>query len=232
VLSEALRLLDREKCDIAVFSLFTLEPRPGFSAVARFEGLRHIRTVLVEEFLDGPRRNALRFVAYHRADDRWQEYSFRQCFGSLSDVYDDEVEEFVQKELPARIMGNVCVLLCGESNGVNYSPSEKRVQDYYKLRAGLPDKVQVILNPVHDRMTRFEMEKKRSFLSKPDRLLISVWNKGKLFRNRSTGKRRPHKEPLPAWSVFQGGRRVEMKSLPNDLGVEIGIVDVAPAHDQ
>lgn len=37
----------------------------------------------------------------------------------------------------------------------------------------------IILNPVHDKMTRFEMKLKRRFLPKNNRLVISVWNKEK-----------------------------------------------------
>jgi hypothetical protein len=44
---------------------------------------------------------------------------------------------------------------------------------------------------VHDRMTRFEMDKKRSYLSAADRHLVAVWNKGKVFKNRKTGRSTP-----------------------------------------
>ena len=65
-------------------------------------------------------------------------------------------------------MGNCCILICGESNGVKYSRERRRVEDVFGLRRSLPSGT-VILNPVHDRMIRFEMPLKRSFLSKNGR---------------------------------------------------------------
>lgn len=223
---DVLSLLDKQNCDtVFFFSLFTLEPRADFSPIEALTSLRNIQAVMVEEFTDGRQRRGGRFVVYYRLGGQWREYSFNQYFGSLRDLYDDQVEEFVKLELPHRIMGNVCVLLCGESNGVYYSPKYQEVQDTYGLRRKLQD-VQIVLNPVHDRMTRHEMEKKRLFLSKPNRLLVSVWNKGKLFKNHLTGVRKPRKEPDPAWSVFRSGKREVVDQHHTDHDVEIGVVMV------
>jgi hypothetical protein len=51
VLKNVLRSLGQKKCDTAIFSLFTLEPRATFSASKQFKVLRHIRTV--QNFMTG-----------------------------------------------------------------------------------------------------------------------------------------------------------------------------------
>lgn len=70
-------------------------------------------------------------------------------------------------------------------------------------------------------MIRFEMKLKRLFLSKNNRWVVSVWNKGKADKNG-----RPMDGPGLAWTVFHNGIEKDVKPEPNQLGVEIGIVDV------
>ena len=111
-------------------------------------------------------------------------------------------------------------MLCGESNGVKYSRDSKAVHDDFRLRKSIPEQAKIILNPVHDRMTRFEMNLKREFLSKNDRWVISVWNKGKVDKN---GKVKDGKRP--AWTIFYDGKEKAVESIP-EFGVEIGILDI------
>ena len=186
-------------------------------------GRQNIRTVLIEECKDGRKRKPSWFFIYFKKADRWSKYSFKQCFGRRRDFKD--IDKFVGDELPKRIMGSVCVLLCGEINGVEYSDGQ--IEDDYRLSENIPTGVRIILNPAHDLMTRHEMEKKRRFLSKPGRVIISVWNKGKLFKDAKTGKRKQRKESDP-WLAFRGGDAIEVKRVAaKDLGVEMGIVDAA-----
>lgn len=135
------------------------------------------------------------------------------------------MDDFVKNEIPKRIIGNSCVLLCGEINGVKYSQTYKKVQDTFGLRTAIKD-TNIILNPSHDRMTRFEMKLKRQFLSaqflseEPGRWVVSIWNKGRKDKN---GRVRDGKKP--AWIVFHNGEEMKVETIRNNLGVEIGILD-------
>jgi hypothetical protein len=80
------------------------------------------------------------------------------------------------------------------------------------------------LNSGHDRMTRFEMPLKRRFLSQNNRWVISVWNKGK--RDSSD---RPRDGTKPPWTVFQNGKEIVVKPIQNQMGVEIGILEIGGA---
>ena len=222
MLPRVLALLDEKGCDTVLFSLFSIIARSPFRFSIHTRHLRHIKSVLYEEFTDGSKRKVKRFVVFCRSADRWKEYPLEQRFGSLKDKKEAEILDFVDKELPQRILGNCCILLCGESNGVKYSRSDKSVHDVFGLRRAIPKQASIILNPIHDRMTRFEMAKKREFLSRNGRWVISVWNKGKEGKN---GKTRDGR--LPAWTVFHNGVAKEIESIPNRLGLEIGILDVA-----
>jgi hypothetical protein len=104
------------------------------------------------------------------------------------------------------------VIICGESNGVPYHQNSGKVGDDFGLRRSLPKNVTVVLNPVHDWMSRHEMKKKRSYLSENNRWVISVWNRGK--RRDASG--------FP-WTVFHNGRELAVTTIQNQKGVGIGI---------
>jgi hypothetical protein len=71
-------------------------------------------------------------------------------------------------------------------------------------------------------MIRFEMRLKRRFLSRNNRWVISVWNKGKTDKN---GNSRDCNGP--AWTVFHDEREVVVAPVQNELGVEIGVLDIS-----
>jgi len=217
-----LALLDKEGCDTVLFSLYSIIPRKSFRPFHSIR-LHNIKSVLYEEFTDGEKRKPGRYIVLHQRANKWHEYVLQQKFGSLTGKKKETIVEFIQDEIPKRILGNCCVLLCGESNGVKYVPKYKSVQDNFGLRKSLPKEVNVILNPVHDRMTRFEMKLKRRFLSQNDRWVVSVWNKGKQDKN---GRVRDGGEP--AWSIFRNGKKTEIIVTPlqNQMGVEIGILEI------
>ena len=223
-----LKLLDNEKCDTALFSLFSIDRRNKFSVlnVLKKCELEHIKTVLLEEFKDGTPRLGVDFgfVVFYLTAQGWKEYRLEQKFGTLKDMKKGEINDFVTKEMPKRFLGNCCVLLCGEINGVKYSMEDKQVNDEFGLRKSIPNKVKIILNPTHDRMIRHEMPCKKKFLSENGPWVISVWNKGKVYKD---GKVR--KEPNPAWSVFYDGKEKAVDLIQNEFGVEIGIFDTVPS---
>lgn len=217
---ETLRLLDSMGCDTALFSLFSVPA--GYDPAAALRPLENLRTVLIEEFMDGTTRKEVKYCVYYRSSQGWQAYSFCQKFASAGKAGVKTVNEFVASEVPRRVMGKVGVLLCGESNGVRYSKADKGIHDSHGMRAAISQGVEVILNPIHDRMTRFEMPLKRKFLSEQGRWVISVWNKGK---ETASGKTRDGQGP--AWTVFHDGVAVEVPRIPNELGVEIGVLHVS-----
>ena len=147
--------------------------------------------------------------------------SFRQKFATLNGMKTSALADFVRNEMPGRMLGNCGVLLCGETNGVRYSPEHHRVSDTYGLRQAFPADVQVILNPIHDRMTRFEMKDKRRFLSADGRWVVSVWNKGKRFKD---GKTRDGDGP--PWAVYHDGVEQHLKRIENPYDVEIGVLEM------
>ncbi len=153
-------------------------PRNEFMVFNYLKKLKHIKAVFLEEYQDAKNREANRFVAYHLAQQGWSEYEFTQKFGTITGMKMKDIEDFVNNEMPRRILGNSCVLLCGETNGVKYLPKDKKVFGSFSLRAAIPKEANVVLNPIHDRMTKFEMKLKRKFLSEHGRWVVSVWNNG------------------------------------------------------
>ena len=228
-LPEVLQLLDDAGCDLVLFSLYSLIPRPDFDSTAAFTDLKHIKLICVEQFRDNKRgRRPDKYMVYYKTADGWQPYRLRQRFSRVNRKADREaVQKLVADELPRRILGNCCLLICGETNGVKYDRAAKAVRDVYGLRAAIPPFVSIILNPVHDRMTRFEMNLKRRFLSGGGRWVLSIWNKGKLDPHGRT-----HDGTGPAYTVFHNGELKFTPRIKNDFGVEIGVVNVAGHTDK
>ena len=223
---KVLKFLDEQGCDAVLFSLFSIISRDSFRVLVVLKqlGLKSIKAVFLEEFQDGETRKADRFIVYHLIDQGWDDYGFCQKFGTITGMRQEEISDFVKEEMRKRIFGNCCVLLCGETNGVKYSPKDKQIKDTFGLRAAIPHESRIVLNPIHDRMTRFEMKLKRQFLSENGRWVISVWNKGKEDNN---GKVRDGFNP--AWTAFHNGKEKKVDLIQNQLGVEIGILDFKKA---
>ena len=98
------------------------------------------------------------------------------------------------------------------------------MEDQFKYLDLLNADIQIILNPVHERMMRHEIKLKRKFLSEHGRWVISVWNKGKADKN---GKVKNGNNP--AWTVFYNGQEKQIKpimsNISTQLNIEIGVVD-------
>jgi hypothetical protein len=226
--SDILKRLDDERCDTVLFSPWSIEARKSCRPSAR---LRRIKSVLYETFTgNGKKRKGKQFLVFYRRGNKWHRHALPGGgFPSLKSLKKGTVERFVRCVMPDRILGNCCVIVCGESNGVPYHQITGRVRDDFGLRRSLPTEVTVVLNPVHDRMTRHEMKKKRRFLSRNNRCVISVWNKGKRDKNGKT-----HDGTKHPWTVFHNGREVTENKVepPNQIieEVEIGIVEILGAQ--
>jgi hypothetical protein len=220
--SRVLRVLDDNRCDTVLFSPFSIIPRKSFDPYRSLRGLQHVKSVLYEEFIDGQKRRILRSVVFHRQNNIWRKYElpsggFPKLRGSWQ-AKKRTVYRFTREVLPGRILGNCAVIICGESNAVPYHQNTGRVGDDFGLRRSLLKDVTVILNPVHDWMSRHEMEKKRSYLSENNRWVISVWNKGKRDKND-----KPRDAKGAPWTVFHNGREMAVEPLLDQKGVDIGI---------
>lgn len=221
-----LTYLDKQQCDGAVFSLYSLLYRHQGSVLLILAKQKYLKCVLVEYFDDdigANKRSNTENVLYLKTKDGWYPYQCNKRFGSLSTGKKKKVTELLSVVATERTFGNATVLVCGESNIVRYQQKNKNVVDEYQYLSLLGDGIQILMNPVHDKMMRFEMVLKRKFLSQHGRTVISVWNKGKLFANA-----RQLTERQPAWSIYHDGTEFKVPtvehSIENSINLEIGIL--------
>ncbi len=223
--------LNKEGCDSALFSLYTLVKREELDVIQVLNHLEidNIKAVFIAEFEDGIERMSGDYVIYFRDKGEWQTYRLVQKFGSLkyTQSFNRQVIEPFKAEVKSqRLLGNCTLLLSGESNIVKFSQANERVEDPFKYFDQLNSDIKIILNPAHERMMRFEVNLKRKFLSKNGRWLISVWNKGKADKNGHVKNGNK-----PAWAIFYNGEERQVKpieeSLSTPLNIEMGIVDLA-----
>jgi hypothetical protein len=138
----------------------------------------------------------------------------------------DVIDPFLAETRSLRNFGNCAVILCGETNILDYAQRSGRVRDPHGYLEAISPCVTVFLNPIHDRMTRHEMTAKRKFLSRSGRWVVSVWNRGRKYRD---GKTRDGQ--APPWLIFFDGHAVELVgeknfSSANDPSIQIGILDM------
>jgi len=226
---EILEYLDSKGCDSVLFSLFTLLEKNSLK-IETLEKFKNIKSVFVEEFEFEEKERVVKvYKVYNKHSNKWVINKFKQMFGTLKytkKFIRDKINPFIEKVKEERIMGNCVVLLCGETNIVKYSKKTKKIEDTFDFIKQIPSTTKIILNPIHDKMTRFEMRLKRKFLSKGDRIVVSVWNKGKTF---SKGQTRDGINP--PWTVYLNEEEIlinkENINLKNNTSkIDIGILDV------
>lgn len=222
-----LTTLDEQACDSVLFSLYTIDNRTSFNVQNILEELNfeNIRTIFLEEFKDSEERVPLENVIYYQDKDKWREQRLTQNFARANELTKKRIEDFRKEVKEKRIFGNFAVLLCGETNIVKYNKDDKKIGDPHNYLPLLNEEIKVILNPIHDRMIRPEMKPKREYLSKNQRLVVSVWNKGRSDKN---GKVKNYK--TPDWTVFYNGMEKELKPLnhnvDNQADIQIGIINL------
>lgn len=221
-----LKYLDEHHCDSGIFSLYSLSHGYQDQVVPILTKLQHLQCVLIEYFDDDigtNKRSNTQNVLYLKTHDDWQPYLCNKRFGSLSTREKQKTFELLSAVTTERTFGNATVLICGESNIVRYQQKEKQVVDRHQYLSLHDADTQVILNPLHDKMLRYEMSLKREFLSQNGRTIISLWNKGKQL---SSG--RQFTEKCPAWSIYHDGTELHMPcvqhGIENTINLEIGIL--------
>jgi hypothetical protein len=223
--------LNQQGCDSVIFSLFTIVKRKSFDVLQTLNNMKmnNIKAIFIEEFLDvNNEREAGEYVIYFKDNNIWKEYRLIQKFGTLEYTKSFEnmvIEPFKVEVKTQRLLGNCTILLCGETNIVKYSKASKKIEDRFNFLRVLNKDIKIILNPIHDRMTRFEMKLKRQYLSKNKRWVVSVWNKGKSDKN---GKIKDGEKP--AWTIYYDGKEKDIKpivcGISNQVNMEIGILDL------
>lgn len=209
---------DDEGCDTILYALYTWD---SASPVARthasvFDGLEHVQRVLVE--VGEPPDSFDHVEVWRRGHE--EPVVARQRFATSSSPTGDK-QRFLD-DLPARRIADALLVLCGESNIVRLKRASKKIEDGLGFRDRLRElKVRVVLNPIHDYMTRYEMREKRRFCSQDGRTVVSVWNKGR------------GKESWLPWTVFHDGEeqtdRVREIKAPftERPDIRIGLVELA-----
>ena len=210
---------DGEWCDTLLYSLFTWDEN---SPIRRnhqtiFGELKNVRCVILEV---GNKKTPNKFVeVWLKEEERPRIMS--QCFAKSSDLYERK-RDFI-RSIPKRIVGNALIAICGESNIVNYIPSNGNFRDEFAFNGELEARgVRVVFNPLHDYMRRHEMKKKRAYYSRNQRLVITVWNMG-----------RGRESSIP-WTVFYNEANITtqvrevLPQIKGRLDIRIGIVPALP----
>ena len=228
-----LSYLDEQECDVALFSLYSFEVRNG-NPIDFFPKPVHIKMIVLElfDYIKTEERVVKHCSVFIKEKSTWVEKKqLHQRFGRVNwnvrksnekgKYGTDGVRDFIGNELKERkFLSNIGVLLCGEINAAKYSKTSKAINDIMGLQQAVEHHgMQIILNPGHDRMTRFEMPLKRQHLSQNNRWVLSVWNKG---GGKPIGK-------SPAWEVWHNGDKVNITDIADPQqfkDIEIGVVDL------
>jgi hypothetical protein len=212
------KLCDENGCDTILYSLYTWDQD---SPVVRkhdaiFGGLDHIQRIILEVGQPGPKG-----IDHSEVWFRGQQVprTARQHFGKSSDP--TASKRAFMNDLPARRVADGLLVMCGETN-IASMVRHSDFNDPFRFTDRLGEmNIGLILNPIHDYMTRYEMKKKRCHYSLGGRTVLSVWNQG-----------RGREASLP-WTVFHDGmeRTTAVRELPRPFSdrpdTRIGVVDLA-----
>lgn len=210
------RVCDEKGCDTILYPLFTWDEN---STVERdygtiFANLTSVRCIIIEI---GSMESKNKVVEVWLRDEDSPRI-LQQCFGKSKEPC--ECKERFIRDIPQRIIGNSLLMICGESNIVTLVRKDGSFNDPFGFNQAFDSPgPKIILNPLHDYMSRYEMRLKRRYFSRNGRTVISVWNQGK-----KKGEAR-----LP-WTLFVDGdeRTHEIQEIPSPIAprpdIRIGIV--------
>lgn len=216
--SEISQACDAHGCDTILYALYTWDqasPTKRTHSVI-FDGLANVQRIVLEVG-QAPTR-------YDRVE-LWTKQNSLPAFAvqqfAKSTEKDDLKRDFIQ-ELPSRLVSNGLLVLCGESNITSLTRSTGAFRDPFNFVEQLQKlDVNVLLNPIHDYMRRYEMKEKRKFYSMNGRSVVSVWNKGR------------GKEAELPWTLFHDGkdRTEQIVEVPRPFrerpDIRIGILDLS-----
>lgn len=141
-----------------------------------------------------------------------------QRFATSQDAVERK-QRFID-ELETRTFGGAVILLCGESNIIKTRRGSYELDDRFGFLSFLQkNDIELVLNPIHTYMQRYEMPLKRKAFSRSGRTVLTVWNRGESKQGEAH---------LP-WAAYHDGedstdrlvREVESGRIPRGARVAI-----------
>ena len=215
------RTLDAAGCDTILYALYTWShgsPVPRDYASV-FDGMENVQTIILELGEPDAPQESLRTEIWDRK--RTVPATVHQHFSTSGDRMGRK--EAFMRDLSNRVHRDAALMLCGESNIISTVRDGEAISDPYDFLPWLDAMhIQVVLNPIHDYMVRYEMKTKRGHYSRRGRTVIAVWNKGK----------RRGSEAANPWTVHHDGvdRTYNVQELkldtPGRADYRAGVVDI------
>jgi len=209
---------DQYGCDTVVYCLHSWDDRSPVqrSDTVMFGGLRSVQRVVLET------GEPIAVIGPVEIWERGKPPTLSiQRFGRSGEP-PGQKQQLID-ELPGRQIGpNGLLLICGESNIVSLNRSTGRMRDPFGINGQLRRLgINVILNGLHSYMRRPEMQKKRAYLSRQGRTVLTVWPQG----------RWANEARLP-WAVWHDGEnrigcvKEILPRFTDRPDIRIGVVDL------
>ena len=215
--SQVNHLCDQQGCDTVLYALYTWDDRSPLprNHTDIFSGLLRIQRVILEV---GQLFDRYDHVEVWQRDVDCPLVATQRFAKSAAAGY---CKQAFLDDLPRRVVQDGLLVICGETNIASSVRGSDDFFDPYQFADFLRDMgVRLVLNPVHDYMSRHEMRKKRRYYSLGGRAVISVWNQG---------KKRESRQP---WTVYYDGadRTDAVVEQPRPFSdrpdIRIGVLDL------
>jgi hypothetical protein len=167
------KICDEQGCDTILYALYTWD-RDSPNARdhdAVFGDLSHVQRVILE--VGQPLGSFDHVEVWNRGQDVPKAVFQRFATSTASDF----CKQAFLNDLDKRFFNGALLVLCGETNIASLIRGSDEFRDPYNFAERLRKMdVQLIFNPIHDYMRRYEMREKRRYYSLAGRTVISVWN--------------------------------------------------------